>query len=172
MTNIEKIAANLLSTEEFFLGKKTYKRTSFEEMRTNVISRARETLEALEAYTGGVLNAPMAWTARNSIAIKVGYGVKNEALWMFKNQYGDEIDTLRANGRTRDEQRLKAIGFFSSAIPELEAGGLDEAIKAKLASYQARAEAAKAKREAKAALSVKPQNPKSGPQLVRETEAA
>ena len=59
------------------------------------------------------MNTPMAWTARNSIAIKVGYGVKNEALSMFKNQYGDEIYTLRANGRTRNEQRLKAIGLFS-----------------------------------------------------------
>ncbi len=44
MTNLEKIALNLLSTEEFFLGKKTYQRTSFEAMRANVISRARETL--------------------------------------------------------------------------------------------------------------------------------
>jgi hypothetical protein len=156
MTNLEKIALNLLSTEEFFLGKKTYQRTSFEEMRANVISRARETLEALEAYTDGVLNAPMAWTARNAIAIKVGYGVKNEALWNFKDQYGDSTDTLRANGRTRDEQRLRAIGFFSSAIPEFEAGSLDEAIKAKLASYHARGEAGKQKRKAKAALHQKP----------------
>ena len=172
MTNLDQIALNLLSTEEFFLGKKVYQRTSFEEMRANVISRARETLAALEAYTGGVLNAPMAWTARNAIAIKLGYGVKNEALWSFKDQYGDPTDTLRANGRTRDEQRLKAIGFFSSAIPAIEADSIDHVIKAKLASYQARAEAAKAKRESKAALSEKPQNPKAGPQLVREKEAA
>ena len=178
MNEIEELALSMLSTENFFLGKKAYQRTTFEEMRGDVVSRARETLEALEAYTDGEIVAPMACFKRNAIAIKVGYGAKNEALWMFKNQRGDEIDTMKAVGVTREEQRLKAIRFFTSVIPAIEAGGLDKAIKAKLASYQERAEAAtatreaeKAKREAEAALNEKPQLPKSGPQLVSEKAA-
>jgi len=173
MNEFEELALSMLSTENFFLGKKPYQCTTFEEMRTNVISRARETLEALEAYTDGEIVAPMACFKRNAIAIKVGYGEKNEVLWMFKNQRGEPIDTLKAVGVTREEQRLKAIHFFTSAIPVIEAGGLDKAIKAKLASYQERAEAAtitrlaeKAKREAEAALNEEPELPKTGPKLV------
>lgn len=148
MTNLNNLALNILSTEAFFLGKPEYERITFEAMRENVLNRARQTLEDLESYVGGELVAPMAWTIRNAIAIKIGYGDKNEALWMFKDAIGKDTDTPRANGRTREEQRLKAISFFSSAIPAIEAGSLDAVIQEKLTSYQVRAEAGKAARRA------------------------
>jgi len=148
MTNLNTLALNILSTEAFFLGKPEYERITFEEMRANVVQRARQTLEALESYVGGELVAPMAWTVRNGIAIKIGYGEKNEALWTFKDAIGNDTEKLRANGRTREEQRLRAISFFTSALPEIEAGSLDAVIQEKLVSYQKRAEAGKAARRA------------------------
>ncbi len=148
MTNLNTLALNILSTEAFFLGKPEYERITFEEMRANVVQRARQTLEALESYVGGELVAPMAWTVRNGIAIKIGYGDKNEALWTFKDAIGNDTDKLRANGRTREEQRMRAISFFSSAIPAIEAGSLDAVIQEKLASYQVRADAGKVARRA------------------------
>lgn len=117
-------------------------------MRANVVQRARQTLETLESYVSGELSAPMAWTVRNAIAIKIGYGAKNEALWTFKDAIGNDTETLRANGRTREDQRLKAISFFTSAIPAIEAGSLDAVIQEKLESYQVRADAGKAARRA------------------------
>lgn len=151
MTNLETLALGLLSTEHLFLGKKVYERITFEEMRENVLSRARETLAALEGYTGSTLDAPMAWTARNAIAIKIGYGAKNEALWTFADAIGDETDTLRANGHTRDKQRTTAIAFFKQAIPAIEAGALDDKIRAKHASYAERGEQGKLARMSKCA---------------------
>lgn len=149
MTNLETLALGLLSTEHLFLGKKVYERITFEEMRENVLSRARETLAALEGYTGGALDAPMAWTARNAIAIKIGYGAKNEALWTFANAIGDATDTLRANGQTREKQRTAAIAFFHKAIPAIEGGALDDKIRAKHASYAKRGEQGKIARKSK-----------------------
>lgn len=151
MTDLNTLALGLLDTEQFFLGKPEYERITLDGMRDNVLKRAQETLSALEAYNGGVLDAPMAWTARNAIAIKIGYGAKNEALWTFKDVLGNETDVRRANGRTREEQRLKALNFFISAIPAIEAGSLDAEIQEKLVSYQVRAEAGKAVRKSNAA---------------------
>lgn len=151
MTDLNTLALNLLDTEQFFLGKPEYERITLDEMRENVLNRARETLAALETYTGGSLEAPMAWTARNAISIKIGYGAKNEALWMFKDAIGRDTDTLRANGVTRVEQVRKAIIFFTQAIPAIENGSLDEEIRDKLVSYQKRSEAGKVARKANAA---------------------
>lgn len=151
MTDLNTLALNLLDTEQFFLGKPEYERITIDEMRENVLNRARETLAALETYTGGSLEAPMAWTARNAIAIKIGYGAKNEALWMFKDAIGRDTDTRRANGRTREEQVRKALIFFTQAIPAIENGGLDKEINDKLVSYQKRSVAGKAARKANAA---------------------
>ena len=151
MTDLNTLALGLLDTEQFFLGPKTYEGITLEAMRENVLNRARATLEALETHTSGVLAAPMAWTARNAIAIKIGYGAKNEALWLFNDAIGNDTDTLRANGRTREEQLRKAIGFFTAAIPAIANGSLDKAIREKLVSYQVRSKAGKAARKANAA---------------------
>jgi hypothetical protein len=151
MTDLNTLALGLLDTEQFFLGPKTYERITLEAMRQNVLDRAQETLEALESYTGGVLAAPMARTARNAISIKIGYGEKNEALWSFKDAIGNDTDTLRANGRTREEQISKAVIFFNQAISTIASGRLDEKINEKLKSYQERSEAGKKARAANAA---------------------
>ena len=151
MTDLNTLALGLLDTEQLFLGEPEYERITLETMRQNVLDRAQETLEALESYTGGVLAAPMARTARNAISIKIGYGEKNEALWSFQDAIGEDTDTLRANGRTRVEQRHKAIAFFTAAIPAIAGGCLDAAIQDKLASYRARAEKGKLARKAKKA---------------------
>lgn len=151
MTDLNTLALEVLSTEAFHLGKPEYEHITLEQMRTNVVARAQETLEALKAYETGALDAPMAKTGLNCIRIKIGYGAKNEALWTFTDAIGADTDTLRANGRTRAEQRHKAIAFFTAAIPAIEDGCLDVAIQEKLQSYRARAEKGKLARSAKKA---------------------
>jgi hypothetical protein len=152
MTNIQSLAAKLLSTEKLVLGKPEYQRITLEQMRENVLTRAKETLEALNAYEGGVLDAPMARTGLNAIVIKIGYGDKNEALVSFLDEINEEKAEFRANGVTREEQKERAVEFFEAIIPAIEAGGLDEKIKEKLKSYQERGEKGKEARKKKAQL--------------------
>lgn len=147
MNKLEDLAENLLSTEMLFLGKREYQRITLEEMRNNVITRAKETYNALKSYEKGPLKAPMAHTALNSIVIRIGYGAKNESLMTFKDAQGNDTSKLRANGVTRQEQRDKALAFFREAIPLIAEGSLDEAILAKLESYQSRAESGSEKRK-------------------------
>jgi hypothetical protein len=160
MNTLTNLANTLLSTEKLVLGKPEYQRITFEEMRDDVVSRATATLEALQVYQEGELQAPMAWTGQNAIIIKIGYGSKNEALWKFENEIGETQTELRANARTREEQRDKAISFFEKAIPAIEQGALDKAIKDKLESYRERGERGKEARKEKAERRKKAQQQK------------
>lgn len=152
MTDIQSLAKQLLSTEKLVLGKPEYERITLEQMRENVLSRAKATLAALKEYEGGSLDAPMARTGLNAIVIKIGYGDKNEALVSFLDEINEEKAEFRANGKTRDEQKERAVAFFKAIIPAIEAGDLDAKIKEKLKSYQERGEKGKKARKKKAQL--------------------
>lgn len=150
MTDIQRLAAQLLSTEKLVLGKPEYERITLKQMRENVLSRAKATLDALKEYEGGSLDAPMARTGLNAIVIKIGYGDKNEALVSFTDEINEEKAEFRANGKTREEQKERAIKFFEALIPAIEAGSLDEKLNEKLKSYQERSEKGKEARKQKA----------------------
>ena len=150
MTDIQSLAKQLLSTEKLFLGKPEYERITIEQMRENVLNRAKDTLDALKDYEGGSLDAPMARTGLNAIVIKIGYGDKNEALVSFLDEINEEKAEFRANGKTRDEQKKRAVEFFKAIIPAIEAGSLDEKLNEKLKSYQERSKKGKEIRKQKA----------------------
>lgn len=145
----ETLMSETLSTEPLFKGKPVYERVTLEQVRDDVITRAKHTLEVIQAYEGGPLKAPMARSKLNAIAIKIGYGAKNEALIdLGTDRNGKKLKYKRANGLTVEERKRTAIEFFESLIPLIEEGALDDAIEAKLASFRARGVKATAARKA------------------------
>lgn len=146
-TTFETLMSGILSTEPLLKGKDAYKPVTLEAARNDVLTRAKETLEIIRTYEGGPLKAPLAWSVRNAIAIKVGYGAKNETLFDLRaDDNGKPIKFNRANGLTLEERKAKAIQFFETVIPQIEDGILDDALEAKLQSFRSRAAKGKAKR--------------------------
>lgn len=146
-TTFETLMSGILSTEPLLKGKVPYKPMTLDEARNDVLTRAAETLEIIRTYEGGKFKAPMAWYVRNAIAIKVGYRRKNETLFdLGTDANGKPIKFNRANGLTLEERKAKAIQFFETVIPQIQAGILDDALEAKLASFRSRSAKGKAKR--------------------------
>jgi hypothetical protein len=154
--NLINLMSGILSTEAVLKGKPVYEPITLEKIRNDVISRAQETLNIVRAYHGGALTSPMAWSVRNGIAIKIGYGSKNEILVnLGVDAKGKPLKFQRANGFTLEARKNAAIEALEQLIPKIEAGILDEAIEAKLASYRSRSVKGKAKRMGVHALKVR-----------------
>ena len=88
MLNITNISAQCGGqTNKLLKGPKPYKGRTLDEMATEVAGRIEETVQALDAWDGEELTAPMAKKVRNGVAVKIGYGAKNEALEGIPVQY-------------------------------------------------------------------------------------
>jgi hypothetical protein len=57
--------------------KRTYQGQTITDMRQDIVTRAQQTIKALESYQGGQLRAPMARSIRNGLCVKIGYGKRN-----------------------------------------------------------------------------------------------
>ena len=116
-----------------------YEAQTVENMRADVLKRAKQTLKALKAYEGGKLAAPMARSGRNCIKVKIGYGKRNAALFAYgTDEKENPITDLRHNADTVAERRKKAIATIKQAIASIKMGGLDSYLEAYLTSRQER----------------------------------
>lgn len=125
---------NFGTNEVYTKGPKEYEAQTVENMRADVLKRAKQTLKALKAYEGGKLTAPMARSGRNCIKVKIGYGKRNAALF----EYAKDQTELRHNADTVAERRKKAIATIKQAIASIKMGGLDNYLEAYLTSRQER----------------------------------
>jgi hypothetical protein len=81
----------------------------------------------------------MAWSVLNGIAVKIGYGSKNEYLFSFGfDAKGKRITEYRCNGLTHNERKELAIDFFEKAIQMIAEGGLDDELLTKIESHRNR----------------------------------
>ena len=121
-------------------GPKAYDPRTVEEMAGTIITRIDETIEVLTDYDSGKLSAPMARLVRNGIAIKIGYGSKNESI------PGIEVERFWV------ENQADAIGYLVAMKEAFIAGEVNENLEEMLESYRDRAELGEAARRAKKAV--------------------
>lgn len=127
---------NAGSNKVYTKGEQEYEAQTVENMRADVLKRAKQTLKALKVYEGGALNAPMARSGRNCIKVKIGYGKRNSALF----KYADGSKERRLNYDTVAERRSKAIEQMKAAIDSIKTGGLDKYLESYLTSRRDHAE--------------------------------
>jgi len=141
--NFNELASQFGTTEKLVRGKPEYTARTIEEMRSNVIERAQAALNVLKSGEEATTKNPMVRKIRNGLAIKIGYGAKNETLITFgKDENGKDIVERRFFEENRDD----AVAFLKGALSIIEQGGLDDALEAKLANFRLRAEKGKAAR--------------------------
>ena len=156
--DIKAATKNAGSHEVYTKGEVEYEAQTVENMRENVLKRAKQTLKELKTYQGGQLNAPMARSGRNCIKVKIGYGSRNAALFEYEKDQND----LRHNADTVEERREAAIDTIKTAIASIKAGGLDKYLEAYLITRRTRS--------INGTQAV--QKPKKTPHLVGEKAAA
>jgi len=113
-----------------------------------ILPRIKATLDALNDWEDNGLSikdnplvSPMAKRVRNGFQVKVGYGTRNEGLMEFTNRK-DKIVPYKSFASIEE-----TIEFLNKVEEFVAAGGLDDAIEAKLQSYRDRAEEAKEARK-------------------------
>lgn len=121
----------------YIKGAPEYEAQTVENMRAELLKRAKQTLKALKAYEGGKLAAPMARSGLNCIKVKIGYGKRNAALF----EYADGTNERRHNADTVAERRAAAIETVKTAITSIKAGGVDQYLQAFLESRRTRSKA-------------------------------
>jgi hypothetical protein len=137
--NLKNLVSSMLTNETLLIGKRLTPKKTVEGKRNEVIEEVKQTLEALRTYDGGPFKFKMARSARNGIAVKIGYGTNNEYLLSFGfDAKGKRITEYRCNGSSHNERKALAIDFFERAIQEIEAGGLDEELLIKMESHRNR----------------------------------
>jgi hypothetical protein len=149
---------NAGSNEVYTKGEQEYEAQTVENMRADVLKRAKQTLKELKTYQGGALNAPMARSGRNCIKVKIGYGKRNAALFEYEN---GKIER-RHNADTVEERREAAIDTIKLAIGSIKVGGLDKYLESYLITRRTRST-----NGTKAV-----QKPKKAPHLVEQKAAA
>jgi hypothetical protein len=131
------------TTKKLIRGKPEYVKQTVEVMRLNVIERAQAALQIIKSKEEATSKNPMVRKIRNGLAVKIGYGLKNETLITFgKDQNGKDM----VERHFFDENRNDAIDFLEGAISLIEQGKMDDALEAKLANFRLRAEKGKAAR--------------------------
>lgn len=145
MTFAQKAQARAIAkgnTQKMKIGRRDYQGRTLDEVRQDVLTRALETRNIVAAWDGEDLEAPMAWTGRNCVVLKVGYGATNIGLVTVNPDFADD-DAKRfeyyANGATWQERQQDALEELDCYIEGIKAGELDEAMEALIASYKTRA---------------------------------
>lgn len=112
-----------------------YQGQTVTDMRSDLISRAQATIEALEAHKGRPLRAPMARSIRNGIEVKIGYGKRN--VGFFEGQ-GDNRVAIIPDRHFAHDRKLLAIDYLQQAVAAVESGEFDELLSKALADMTAR----------------------------------
>lgn len=127
--------ADLGTTEKLVHKERTYQRQTVTDMRQDLISRAKATIEALGNHRSGPLRAPMARSIRNGIAIKIGYGKRN--VGFYKGE-GDNRVAIIPELHFAHDRKLLAIDYLHQAVAAVQSGEFDELLSNALEAMVAR----------------------------------
>jgi hypothetical protein len=141
MMNFVSRTIDLGTTGPLAKRERKYQGQTVTDMRTDLITRARETIEALEAHKGRPLRAPMARSIRNGIEVKIGYGKRNVG---FYEGQGDNRVAIIPELHFAHDRKLLAIDYLQQAVIAVQAGEFDELLSKALADMTARFSGGKA----------------------------
>ena len=103
--------------------KRKHQGQTITDMRQDIVSRAQLTIEALKAYQGGVLRAPMARSIRNGLRVKVGYGKRNVGFFEGK---GETRVAIIPEKSFRHNEAVAAAVYMEKLVEAVNAGEFDE----------------------------------------------
>lgn len=124
MQNFLNETANLGTTGK--LGeaiKRKHRSQTITDMRQDMITRAQQTIEALNDYQGGVLRAPMARSIRNGLRVKLGYGKRN--VGFFVGEGAKRIAVIPDRNFASNETVAAAV-YLEKLVEAVYAGEFDE----------------------------------------------
>ncbi len=147
VANFLNETANYGTTDKLSKAKKaTHRGQTVTDMRQDLISRAQDTVKALEAHKSGPLRAPMARSIRNGFEVKIGYGKRNAGFF----EQNPEIEEHKAEGKkpkpvavipARNFARgeaFAAIAYLRKVIDWVQTGGFDALLTKALADMTSR----------------------------------
>jgi hypothetical protein len=102
--------------------KRTYQGQTITDMRQDIVTRAHQTIKALESYQGGPLRAPMARSIRNGISVKLGYGKRN--VGFFEDGTKPPVAIIPDRNFARNEGLVAAV-YLKKIIEAVNAGEFD-----------------------------------------------
>jgi hypothetical protein len=102
--------------------KRKYQGQTVTDMRQDIITRAQETITALESYEGGTLRAPMARSIRNGIRIKIGYGKRN--VGFFEGE-GQQRTAIIPDRHFTKSEAFIAAAYLKKIVTFTEQGEFD-----------------------------------------------
>lgn len=136
LENFFNETANLGSTQKPGKAKKAkYQGQTVTDMRSDLISRAQATIDALEGYERGALRAPMAHSVQNAIKVKIGYGKRN--VGFFEGQGDDRISIVSDRYFARGETFI-AAAYLRKIVNLVNAGEFDTLLAQTLAKMAAK----------------------------------
>lgn len=142
LTNFFSETANLGTTDALSKQpKRAYQGQTVTDMRHDIITRAQETITALEGYEGGTLRAPMARSIRNGISVKIGYGKRN--VGFFEGE-GEQRTAIIPDRHFTKSEAFIAAAYLRKIVELTHAGEFDELLAKTLRKLQARFEPKKA----------------------------
>ncbi|CUH59848.1 hypothetical protein [Thalassobacter stenotrophicus] len=136
MQNFLNETANLGTTGKLVKAtKRTYRGQTIADMRHDIVTRAQQTIEALDGYKGGVLRAPMARSIRNGLCVKLGYGKRN--VGFFEGEGSDRVAVISDRNFARNEAYAAAV-YLEKVVEAVSAGEFDELLGHTLNKLKAR----------------------------------
>lgn len=102
--------------------KRAYQGQTITDMRQDIVSRAQQTIEALERYQGGPLRAPMARSIRNGLCVKLGYGKRN--VGFFEESTKPPVAIIPDRNFTHNEA-VVAAAYLKKVIEAVNVGEFD-----------------------------------------------
>lgn len=135
MLNFVARTADLGTTGPLAKRERKYQGQTVTDMRSDLISRAKATIAALEAHKGRTLRAPMARSIRNGIEVKIGYGKRN--VGFFEGQ-GESRVAIIPDRHFAHDRKLLAIDYLQQAVIAVQSGEFDELLSKALADMTAR----------------------------------
>lgn len=102
--------------------KRTYQGQTITDMRQDIVTRAQQTIKALESYQGGQLRAPMARSIRNGLCVKIGYGKRNAG---FFDGEGDTRLALIPDHNFARNEAVVAAAYLKKLVEAVNAGEFD-----------------------------------------------
>ena len=138
LTNFFNETANLGTTGALSKQpKRAYQGQTVTDMRHDIITRAQETITALEGYEGSTLRAPMARSIRNGISVKIGYGKRN--VGFFEGE-GQQRTAIIPDRHFTKSEAFIAAAYLRKIVELTHAGEFDELLAQTLRKLQVRFE--------------------------------
>lgn len=139
LKNFLNETANYGTTDKPSKAKKaTHRGQTVTDMRLDLISRAQDTIKALETHKSGPLRAPMARSIRNGITVKIGYGQRNVGFFEeSEDKNAKPVAIIPARNFARGEAFI-AAAYLRKVINLVNAGEFDTLLSKALAKLQAR----------------------------------